>query len=189
MNVINTNLHIETEKGHNKTSSGLFLISYIFLILLGVIIISNFFIREEIIKSNSNTNDEENEKDTKLTILLKILNIFEYIFITISFGVFLSYYFYTLGADSDKKLKQFIKIFGISSIIIYFIVYITRIFITVYSYYDVNLTSILVLFYMGMALLLFLSMITKFIGVSIHHSRIEREGETKIHNQINTKNS
>jgi hypothetical protein len=41
---------------------------------------------------------------------------------------------------------------------------------------------------MGMALLLFLSMITKFIAVSIHHSRIEREGETKIHNQINTRN-
>ena len=188
MNVINTNLHIETEKGHNKTSSRLFLISYIFLILLSGIIICNFFLREEIIKSNTNTNNEENEKDTKLTILLKILNIFEYIFITISFGVFLSYYFYTLGTDSDKKLKQFIKIFGISSILIYFIVYITRILITVYSYYDVNLTSILVLFYMGMALLLFLSMITKFIGVSIHHSRIEREGEKKILNQIKTKN-
>lgn len=184
MNVINTNIHIETEKGHNNISSRLFLISYIFLILLSGIIISNFFLREEIIKSN--INNENQEEDNKLNRIIKISNIFEYIFITISFGVFLSYYFYTLGTESDKKLKQFIKIFGISSIIIYFIVYITRILITVYSFYDINLTSILVLFYMGMALLLFLSMITKFIGVSIHHHRIEREGNKKVNKEIKT---
>ena len=182
MDVINTNLHIETEKGHNKTSSNLYLISYIFLILLSAIIISNFFLRENIIKTNSDNENEE--EDNKLSLIIKISNFFEYIFLIISFAMFFSYYFYTLGTDIDKKLKQFIQIFGISSIILYFIVYITRIFITIYSFYDVNLTSILILFYMGMALLLILSMATKFFAVSIHHHRIEREGNKKVHEEI-----
>lgn len=167
---------INTKEGHNEISSRLYLISYIFLFILGGVVVSNFFIRERIIKSNiNNDNDNNLEKE-----IIKILNLLEYIIIVISFSLFLSFYVYTIGTEHEEKIKRFVKVFGIGIIILYCVIYIARILVSFYSYTNVYITSILILFYTVMVLVLFIAMIIKFIRVSIHHRRIDREGNKEV---------
>lgn len=184
---ISGNIKINTPnniyKRYNKISNILFWSSYGFLFLLIGIWFGNLKLKKNIIIADIDVNNPLNKNEKLLAKLLIILNIFEYIFIIFSFGFFLSFYIYTLQTDHNKKMKQFLMIFGTIPIILYTIIYITRLLIFYYNSTDISLSMTLNKFYIGMVLLLLLAMVVKFVVIGIRHSII-RINEKKMLSEV-----
>lgn len=182
----NFDLKIKTKnEKYNKTSNILFWFSFGFLFLLIGVWFGNLKLKENIIINDIDILNPENKKEKLLKNLLNFLNIFEFISIILSFGLFLSFYIYTLGTEHNKQLKDFLLIFGIIIILLYSIIYVSKILIFFYSSIDISLTLTLNTFYIGMVLLLALAMVVKFIGVAIYHCIIRKNERKMLNEHVN----